>query len=394
MKQLLQFKSAWWSYHEKHKDTIRPIVVETVTLLLACGMSLLGYATFRCINTACEHVKRICFGCNSRFCNTCGKKRTDQWLENMKATLPDTKWQHITFTLPDELWCFFEANRPLQGNLSALAANTLLKSAKKKKLLPGIFTAIHTFGRDLKWNVHIHLAITLGGITDNGKQWKKIVFCPTTTMRRWRYQVVNLLRAEYKKGELIIPTELQGQIQNTQQLNQFLNQQYEKHWHVHFANPTKTPLKTIKYLGRYLKRPPLALSRLKHYDGSEVVFEYLDHHTQKHRLFRCDVEAFIQRLIRHIPEKHFRMIRYYGFLAHRVRGKLMPTVYDLLNQPEKKAQQLYFAELMQYTYGLDPLKCILCGSQMAFEGITVGVKRSMLHLYHRELALQKEIKKR
>ena len=29
--------------------------------------------------------------CSHRYCNTCGKKLTDQWIENQKAILPDTE---------------------------------------------------------------------------------------------------------------------------------------------------------------------------------------------------------------------------------------------------------------------------------------------------------------
>ena len=63
----------------------------------------------------------------------------------------------------------------------------------------------------------------------------------------------------------------------------------------------------------------LALSRLKHYDGNTVVFAYLNHTTQRHQTATFDAEAFIKRFVQHIPDKGFRMLRYYGFLAHRVR---------------------------------------------------------------------------
>lgn len=391
MKQLLHLEKAWWQYYQKHKETLRPVVVDTMSLLLACGMTLLGFATFRCSKMGCFFTTRICFGCNARFCNTCGKKKTDQWLENMKATLPDTRWQHITFTMPDVLWRFFEVNRHLQGNLSAIAARIMLDAAKKKGLTPGIFNAIHTFGRDLKLNVHIHLAITLGGITTDHKRWKTIDFHKINTMKRWRFLVLKLLRQEAQKGRLIIPEELSKQCGNNYRLNHFFDTEYKKHWHVHFADPTNTPTATAKYLGRYLTRPPIALSRIKHYDGKEVVFEYLDHKTNTHRLFHCDTEEFITRLIRHIPEKGFRLVRYYGFLAHRVRGQLLPKIYDLLNQPEKKAQKIYFPELLKATFGVDPLKCHYCGSQLIYCGITVGMKRSELSQHHKALALQKPI---
>ncbi|WHA07648.1 transposase (plasmid) [Candidatus Megaera polyxenophila] len=47
--------------------------------------------------------------------------------------------------------------------------------ATKKNLVVGIFTALHTFGRDLKRNVHIHLSVTCGGINSKGK-WQKLFF--------------------------------------------------------------------------------------------------------------------------------------------------------------------------------------------------------------------------
>ncbi|BEO88462.1 transposase [Serratia ureilytica] len=38
----------------------------------------------------------------------------------------------------------------------------------------------------------------------------------------------------------------------------------------------------------------------------------------------------LQRYVSHIPERHFKMVRYYGFLANRKRGTLLPKVYDAL----------------------------------------------------------------
>jgi hypothetical protein len=84
-------------------------------------------------------------------------------------------------------------------------------------------------------------------------------------------------------------------------------------------------------------------------------------------------------------------VHYYGFLAHRVRGKLLPKIYDLLNQPEKKAQRIYFPELLNTTFSVDPLKCHACGAQLVFCGVTVGIKRSELRQYHKALALQTPI---
>ncbi|PAV06447.1 hypothetical protein CBG25_06015 [Arsenophonus sp. ENCA] len=43
------------------------------------------------------------------------------------------------------------------------------------------------------------------------------------------------------------------------------------YWHVHFAKPTKNAWRTAKYLGRYLKKPPVSGCRLAHYDGGSRI---------------------------------------------------------------------------------------------------------------------------
>ena len=77
--------------------------------------------------------------------------------------------------------------------------------------------------------------------------------------------------------------------------NRWLNDHYQKPWIVHFAKPSKNHHRNIKYLGRYLKRPALSMSRLKHYDGKEVIFSYLNHTTKAYLRFSSKVEDFIKR---------------------------------------------------------------------------------------------------
>jgi len=144
--------------------------------MLSCGLLVRGYALYECSNSDCSHTKKVAFSCKSRFCPSCGKKATDQWIETQQAVLPHTEWQHITFTMPSQLWVLFQYNRALLNQLSPLAAKTVQTVAHKKPCLPGIFTALHTFGRDLKWNVHVHLSVTRGGLTEDQKAWNPLYF--------------------------------------------------------------------------------------------------------------------------------------------------------------------------------------------------------------------------
>lgn len=37
----------------------------------------------------------------------------------------------------------------------------------------------------------------------------------------------------------------------------------------------------------------------------------------------------LQRYVSHIPARHFKTVRYYGFLANRRQDTLLPKVYDV-----------------------------------------------------------------
>lgn len=83
--------------------------------------------------------------------------------------------RHAVFTIAEELRNFFLHNRDLLHILFRSAAQVMLhyfeKMNKKSHFTPGIVCGLHTFGRDLKWNPHIHMLITEGGLDKDGK-WK------------------------------------------------------------------------------------------------------------------------------------------------------------------------------------------------------------------------------
>ena len=74
------------------------------------------------------------------------------------------------------------------------------------------------------------------------------------------------------------------------------------------------------------------------------------------------IPDFIGRFIQHIPDTNFKMIRYYGFLANRVRGELLPIVNDLLFLAHKVVTStISFIDLMKVNFNYDFLKCPSCG---------------------------------
>lgn len=392
VKQILTTNQSWWRFYEKYHHKIRTAIVICIVKLLSCKNIIRGYHQYNCSNPNCSHIKCVPHTCKSKACSSCGKKSTELWIQKQNNLLPQTSWQHITFTMPCELWDFFWHNRHLLNKIGAIAANCIKTIAQQKGVIPGIFIAIHTFGRDLKRNVHIHLSTTTGGLSLDHTEWKNIYFHQQTLMRMWRYEIIQLFREEAKNG-LVIPGNIQKQLNHAFTFNQFLDHLYKKAWIVHCSKPTDDHKQNVNYLGRYIKRPAIAESKLKHYDGNEIAFNYLDHNTNTYRKFKLTIDEFIGRFIQHIPDINFRMIRYYGFLANRVRGKLLPLVYSLLGQKNETTQHpLSFAELIQKNFHFNPLTCILCGNQMILSIVNFG--KSTIHALlasHRQLALLKKI---
>lgn len=278
--------------------------------------------------------------------------------------LPKTTWQHITFTLPSIYWEFFWSNRYLMNLLPKIAADIIQEMAEKQGAKVGIYLAIHTFGRDLKRNFHLHLSTTCSGLSLDHTQWVEgLYFYHKTIKKMWRYQVTNLLREEYKAQRIKLPKSLKH-ITNYTEFNALLDQEYKKEWVVHLNQQSENHKHNIEYIGKYIKRPPLGETKIKSYDGKTVTYEYMDHYTDSKETLTLPVMDFIARLITHIHDRYFRCIRYYGFLSNRTRSQLLPKVKAFLQQKKQAIQKITFRSLCLKTFGVDPTLCPYCQSKM------------------------------
>lgn len=393
IKQILTTNASWWNFFEKHHATLRPAIPKAIVKLLSCKHKVRGYQEYCCLTPGCSHVKYVCFTCKSKGCSSCGKKATEVWIQKQQDILPKTSWQHITFTMPSQLWDFFWLNRKLLMGIAKLAADCIKAIARKKKVTPGIFIAIHTFGRSLTRNVHIHVSTTAGGLSDDLTQWNSLFFKQDTLMKMWRYKVINLFRKMHAEKPIMLPKAIQKLLTPHVTFNHFLDKLYKKQWIVNCAKPTDDHKVSVNYLARYTKRPPIAESKLRHYDGNEVTFSYLDHKTKIYKKLSLSIEEFIGRFVQHIPDEGFRMIRYYGFLANRHRGTLLPIIHKLIGQQNEYNNKVpTYASLMDKSFGFNPLECILCGKQLVLSTVRFGVSNAhQLLNFHRQLALLKKI---
>ena len=131
------------------------------------------------------------------------------WTENIQKHILNIEHRHVLFTIPEECRKFFFYDRSLLSKLSAdvnqvfkfIFHNISRKRKRKNKISEhskyyftdsdivhyGLISVIHTFGRDLKWNPHIHAIVSLGGFNKNLKFKKMRYFNVDTIAGQWKY---------------------------------------------------------------------------------------------------------------------------------------------------------------------------------------------------------------
>ena len=248
------------------------------------------------------------------------------------------------------------------------AKQTLLAVWQKKdKGTPGIIAVMHTFGSDLKWNPHVHCIVTCGGL--DGERWKWMNFVSYDQLRGvWKYHVLNGIRQCGKKMH-------HGSAYTT--FNRWLDFLYQKEWYVHVGERLDSLEFTIKYIGRYAKRPVIAETRLKGFDGETVTFSHKDKRLHTEVELRLPVAEFIGTLVRHIPEKHHRMIRYAGLFASRVKAAMLGKVQAAVGEGclpiyAPKPVRSWRERMIEWT-GLDPYLC-RCGGMMRIVALVIVKK--------------------
>lgn len=390
LKHVFNHNDAWENYLDNNPDDVTNNQAEVVEKMLACNTAAAGTFHYECENNQCSHTKVVYCSCKGRACSACGVKLTEQWIAKQLAILPDCEYQHITLTMPDKLWPVFKHNPHLLTALFRCGNLPLLNWAKKKGIEVGAFCVLHTFGRQLNWNVHLHLSVSRGGLDLKSQRWKAIYFKKALVEQFWKQNVIALLRKHFEG--LSLEDEAYSHIKDYRQWSQFLNSQYQRKWRIHMGKKTQDVGHTVRYLGRYFKRPPIASSRLRHYYGGDIQFVYKDHRDGKYKTLILSQDEMIRRVVSHIPaEKNFRMVRHYGFLSNRKRGMLLPVIYNELKQEEVIApRSISYAQMKKRFTNVDPFECILCRGRMCFVRLEKGVKQHDLV----KIRLEKIAKKR
>jgi len=199
LKQILQ--DHWPAFMEKHGNQLRKAIIEEVDKVLHCrDPEHQGYHLYRCpVHPEVERV--VPHSCKSRFCSSCGKVMTDNWMEKALGDFLNVPYHHLVFTIPRELRNIFVWNRDCLGLLFTAAKDTVLGWCRDKAAyIPGIVMVIHTFGCQINFNPHIHMLLTEGGLSPDRTKWVHNEFIPWSMLKeRWKTLVIKTLRPRLKQ---------------------------------------------------------------------------------------------------------------------------------------------------------------------------------------------------
>lgn len=355
------FNDYWDSFLDfaKYKNlVIRDVVIRDVNRMMICNTSNLGTTIFKC--PKCGNTKFVYNTCKSRFCNSCGIKYAKQRSLNIESKLISGNHRHLVFTISDILWPLFLEDRSRLNYMFKAVSKTLLSwyksKYKKEHLIPGFILTLHTFGRDDKWNVHIHCLLSEWVLGDNKE--RKIDFIPFDMLRK-RFQKVLLDYLEKDLGK-----------DNFRPIKNKIYSKYNNGFYVR-AKKSEFPdsKKAISYVLRYCGRPCFASYRIIDIDNNDcITFWYQRHEDDYFVVEKIHIFEFIARLIRHIPETQFKTIRYYGFYSsksHKLYEKCRKLIakeklsfYKSLNK---------WRNLLLISFKKDPLICEKCNTVMEFD---------------------------
>lgn len=352
------FKDWWNKFLITYPNLkIRDVVYSNVNRMLKCKTASLGFASFSC--PECGKEKLVFHTCKSRICSSCGNKYNKQRETSIFSKLFKYKHRHVVFTIPKELRRIFKEDRRRLNYLFNAASITIKfwvkQKYKKLDVTPAYVSILHTFGRSLVFNPHIHMILLDGGISNKTNSFIKIDFFSYPSFRkRFMKVLLDLLEDDIGKDNF---RKLKNEI--------YLN--HKEGFYV-FAPPSKykSYVDLIKYVCRYVARPVMAESRILDYDGSFVTFWYQRHEDDLIVIEKVHSFEFISRIIVHIPDYNFKQIRFYG--AYHNSSKINCSVAKFIH-PDKVSlfnSLSNWKNLIRISFNTNPLICPSCNSFMVY----------------------------
>ena len=328
------------------------------------------------INSCPEgHFHQIAYNsCRHRSCPQCAWLPREQWLSQWKERLLVCPHHHCIFTLPHELNTLWRYNKAEFAEvLFHAASETLQELLGDPKYLGGrvgLLCALHTWNQTLQEHIHLHVLVTGGGLGADGlwRQVKKSCLLPRKVlMIKFRGKFKAMLKQKITSGRIQLPPSV------TQSGFEALLRKLTKiDWNVKILNRYESGAGVATYLARYLKGGPIGNSRLLSLEDGRVTFRYrIGTHEggdgKEQGVTSLDVNAFIRRLLEHVPPRRFQAVRGYGLYSGNQHSRIEQARVSLgmpeaqgANEVETKSWQ----EICEESGYGETCRCPQCGARL------------------------------
>ncbi len=317
--------------------------------IMRCRTAALGAHVDRC--DECGYEKISYNSCRNRNCPKCQSFAKERWVERQKQNLIAPRCFHVVFTIPQELRSLFlRKQERMYGLLFKSVSETILELCADKKYLgatPGLTAVLHTWGQNLSYHPHIHLVVTGGGLSKDGK-WKssrKKFFLPVKVLsKKFRGKFLCLLKTIAAASD------------------ELLSKLYNTKWVVYCKPPFGNAEKVIEYLGRYTHRVAISNNRIVAIHNDEVIFRWRDYSDQnKMKQMTLTANEFIRRFLLHVLPLGFRKIRHYGIFASRNKSARIALCRTLMGT-KLPSCAITILDKLKIMLGKDFNLCPFCGT--------------------------------
>jgi hypothetical protein len=330
------FRSYGAAFLDAYADCASPEQKRVLKAVCACRTAALGGHKKICDH--CGHELISYNSCRNRHCPKCQGAARARWLDARQTELLNVPYFHVVFTVPETLGGLALQNKRLVYSLLFRAVSqTLLTIARDPKHLGaevGFLAVLHTWGQNMGHHPHIHCVIPAGGISPDGTRWipcREGFFVPVRVLSRlFANKLVAYLRAAYKSGKLDLYGSLEP-LRDPENWHSLIATVQAAKWVVYAKPPFGGPAQVLKYLARYTHRVAISNRRLISLQDGKVTFQWKDY-AKGNRRGKMTLEAveFIRRFLLHVFPNGFVHIRYYGFMANRLRADKLALATKLI----------------------------------------------------------------
>ena len=186
------FNDHWEDFKKAHPKYDIDQYDYPVQKMLGCRDASNGYSEYICMHCGRDRIK-IPFSCKSCFCLSCTKQYVDDFVSQVSAMLhPGVVYRHIVLTLPEQLRPIFFKERFTKDLLSDFmkcgseCLEDVVSIVKRETLKIGTIVVVQTHGRSGRYNPHLHIIMTSGGISTEKECWYDLGY--------FKYEIIHNLK--------------------------------------------------------------------------------------------------------------------------------------------------------------------------------------------------------